>query len=88
MPTVRRISSFCACKLSRFVFTDVSKVSSWRAVKKLIEKIPTALISLVPHYFAGQRAIFVTEKEAQSLFSKAVKLQKTLSFILRHVHFI
>ena len=47
-------------RVKSFSFTDVSKVSSWRAVEKLIEKIPTSLRGLIANKFAGQRAVFVT----------------------------
>ena len=51
----------------RLVVTDVSKVSSWRAVQKLIEEVPAAFRSLISNVFAGQRAVFVTEIKGSSI---------------------
>lgn len=50
-----------------FSVTDVSKVSSWRAVQKLIEEVPAAFRSLISNVFAGQRAVFVTEIKGSSI---------------------
>ena len=38
----------------RLVVTDVSKVSSWRAVQKLIEEVPTSFGGFVANYFSSQ----------------------------------
>ena len=42
-----------------FSVTDVSKVSSWRAVQKLIEEVPTSFGGFVANYFSSQWTIFV-----------------------------
>jgi hypothetical protein len=47
---------------SKSALTNVAKVSSWRAVKKLIEEVPTSLGHFIPYSFTRHRSVLVTVK--------------------------
>ena len=51
---VFRVEHIVVVVSRRLVVTDVSKVSSWRAVQKLIEEVPTSFGGFVANYFSSQ----------------------------------